>query len=216
MSDDSIKGIQGIGKKQVASEAAAVSHLGGVGKPRQAEVAGRAAQGQGDRVQFSDEIREPEQGKPLNLDALKENIAGIKEKIGAKPSGEDATSGLINDAFTVQMERNGLGGAKPPVEGLGLNPGMNGGSTFGSGGVQEGLDPGMKSGGVFSSRRTNTEGYQPGGDTASPDMVKMQVNYAKALKNGDHISPEGEGMVLQNLADSGKGDKPIKALLGMG
>jgi hypothetical protein len=46
-------------------------------------------------------------------------------------------------------------------------------------------------------------------------MVKMETDYAQALKKGDSIAPQAEDMVLQNLASQGAGTKPIASLLGL-
>lgn len=213
MSDNIINGIQGLGKKKQIQQASQLMPHGVNRIQQQAPQVNQAPRG--DQVNISDEVRENDKLNPVNVDALKDSIASIKNQIAAKPSGKDATPDLVNDAFAVQMERNGLSGAKAPTEGLGLKPGMHSGSVIGANGIQGGPEKGMGSGGVYSSRRSNSQGYQPGGGTATPNMVKMETDYAGAIKEGARISPEGEDMVLQNMANSGVGAQPIRSMLGI-
>jgi hypothetical protein len=213
MTDNPIGGIQGISQGKLIQEAAPAQKLEPKARAFKPEAAEKPALG--DRVHFSDDVKEPEHASSLNIDALKGNIADIKQKIGAKPSGQDATATLVNDAWAVQMEKSGLNRTKARDEGLGLTPGMNQGSTLTSSGAIDSKDPGMAPGGVFSSRRSSPGVHQPGGGVTSTGMVKMETDYAQALKKGDSIAPQAEDMVLQNLASQGAGTKPIASLLGL-
>ncbi len=214
MSDNIINGLNEIGKDKKIQQ---LSHLmpHGISQQfKQPPIPIHQAI-RGDHVNISDEVKENEKTSSINIDALKDSISSIKQQLNTGLSNKDATPGLVNDAFSVQMERNGLQGAKAPVKNLGMKPGMHNGSVIGNKGIQEGPEPGMKGGAVYSSRRSNTLGYQPGGGLASPNMIKMQTDYAGALKEGAHISPEGEGMVLQNMANAGINAHPIRAMLGL-
>lgn len=214
MAEDYIQGIKGLGKKKRIQEASGIQHAGALKKPAQLQQF-QPRQPRGDQVNFSDEVKEPQKGKTVNLDALKQNISDIKSQLGAKPSGKDASAGLVNDALTVQMEKNGLQAAKPPVENLGMKSGIHAGATIGAKGIQGGIKAGMKTGGVYSSKKVNDVGHNPGGGKATPNMVKMETNYAGALKNGHKISGEAEDLVLRNMANSGIGAHPIKHMMGM-
>ncbi|MCE1245195.1 MAG: hypothetical protein LWY06_00980 [Firmicutes bacterium] len=170
----------------------------------------------GDSISFSDEVKEPGNNEGVNLDALKGEIAGIKNQLNVQPSGNDASGGLVNDAMSVQMERNGLGAVnKPQEQTLGFTPGMQGGGAIGAEGIQSGFESGMKAGGAFSSRQTSEVGHEAGGGLTTPKMAKLQTNYADALKSGHSVNSGAENMVLNTFADSGKNADPIKAMLGM-
>ncbi len=189
-----------------------ISHIKrayGIGRVKSEPLEGKIKE---DRVYLSDEVKGKGSADTSNVDYIKEAILKIKEKAGSPSSGEDVSFSLIKDAMAVQMEKNGVGVGTDQV---GLKPGVFNGGVLTSKNFTGSYKQGVKEGGVFSSRRESRVGYQPGGGTASPNMVKLQVSYAKAIKQGNSISQEAEEMVLKTLSSSKAGEKPIKALLGM-
>jgi hypothetical protein len=217
MSDNfSIGAIRGSGIKR--NEHAQASSMEGIRPGSQTQQGSQVSPVQAhrdDSISFSDEVKEPSGNEGVNLDALKGEIAGIKEQLGAKPSGTDASSGLVNDAMSVQMERNGMHGAKPQEQTLGFNPGMHSGGAIGAEGIQSGFESGMQSGGAFSSRHSSEVGHEAGGGVTTPKMAKLQTNYADSLKSGHSVNPGAENMVLNTFANSGTSAEPLKAMLGM-
>jgi len=214
-SNGSIQAVGGVGKRdKKARESMGAS---AAAKPQfQASAVQQGAQTarQGDSVQLSEEVKEASGAGSSNVNAIKGGIANIKNQLAVKPSGEDASAGLVNGSMSVQMERNGLQGATPPQQNLGVTPGLHNGGTMGVKGIQNGMEPGMKAGGVHSSRRAPSVGHQSGGGTATPKMVKLQTDFAKALKAGHGINPQANNMVANTFASSGKSVKPLNAMLG--
>lgn len=214
MRDNIIGSVNRIGGEQ--SQISDINKVGRLQPSLQAEKTESTIRaGSEDSVYLSAESREKDSDKAGNFEALKSSICSIKEQLQAQPSGNDATSGLINTSMTARMEKNRQGNAKPSARELGFEAGTHGVGTFSSRGLQDGYDTGMQKGGTFSSRHVNPYGAQPGGGTASPNMVKLQTDYSQALKNGDTISPAAENSVLSTFADAGKNEKPIKSLLGI-
>lgn len=209
MAEDAIGSIKGVGKKKKVQE---LSHL----KRGEAfKAAPKVGEVKGDSIQFSDEVGQLEADNSVNFDTLKDSIANLKEQVAAKPSGHDASSGLVNDALAVQMEKNGLQAAKSTPHLLGLSPGVKEAGVYSTRGIQGGLKKGMQAGGSFSSRRSSNQVYQPGGGTATPNMVKLQTNYADAIKKGHQVSPESNRMVIETFANAGKTEKPLRSMLGL-
>ncbi len=196
------------------------SHAAGAAaQPQAVQMAqqGQQAAQKGDSVQLSDEIKQTQNvGRVGNVDNLKNEISGMRDQMNVKPSGKDASSGLVNDVMKVQMERNGLQGAQPHAQqNLGMNPGMHNGGVMGVNGIQSGMEKGMKVGGNFSSRHASQTGHQPGGGRATPNMVKLQTDYAGAMKAGHGINPQVNNMVMNTFADSGKTANPIRSMMGV-
>lgn len=216
--DFSIKSISSRKRKE-AMQAMGSAHAAGAAAQPQAVQAGQQQQAaqKGDSVQLSDEIKQTQNVSRVgNVDNLKNEINGIQEQLKVKPSGQDASSGLVNDVMSVQMEKNGLQAAQPHAgQKLGMDPGMHNGGVSGVNGIQSGMEKGMKVGGAFSSRYSSQTGHQPGGGTATPKMVKLQTDYAGAMKAGHGINPQVNNMVMNTFADSGKTANPIRSMLGV-
>ena len=220
MSDNySINGIGGIDKKRndISTQAAGSMHAAGAAmQPAALQGVQQTAGQRGDSIQFSDEIKETQNiGGSSNIDTLRSEFSKMREQLSAEPSGKDASSTLVQDVMSAQMERNGLQGAQPQAELQGLEPGMHNGGVVGVNGIQSGMEPGMQSGGAYSSRYSPSTGYEPGGGKTTPKMAKLQTDYADALKAGHGVSPMVNNMVMNTFADSGKTADPIKEMTGI-
>jgi hypothetical protein len=165
-----------------------------------------------DSTYFSDELHEPRH-KHSNISGFKGQINEIRENLGVMSSGDDVSGDLATIALAAQLEQSGLPGGGPnDKSGMGLTPGIINTGVISSSGTISGTETGLQSGGVFSSRRNPTEAHQPGGGTAIPEMVKLMVDYAHAVKSGHNINNNTDEMVLKILNDAGKTDS-VKTLL---
>jgi hypothetical protein len=167
-----------------------------------------------DITRFSDEVHEPEPAQS-GFDNFRDRVKGIREGLGVQSSGINVSGDLAATALAVQLDQAESSGGTDGVDKIGLPPGMRNAGILSSNRTFDGLRKGMQSAGVFSSRREPAEAHQPGGGTASPDMVKLMVDYAHAVKSGHNVNNSTEDLTLKIMNDAGKNEKPLKSLLGL-